>query len=140
MSAYLNLVTKEEVLAKMEVGDVIHDVREHAERMISNLYHLVELVEGQHEIIDLRAPISLETLPAWITPMRIVTTAKPPRGRKFKSRGRIAPDRWMGVRDYHILMDKFAQTLAEILTDAIVESRDIYNDTFVKRDAPILFD
>lgn len=41
--------------------------------MISNLHHLVELVEERHEIIDLAAPVDLKSLPEWITPMRIVT-------------------------------------------------------------------
>lgn len=52
MSAYLNLVLNRKVVATMKVGDETDDAGEQAERMISSLHHLVELVEERHDIID----------------------------------------------------------------------------------------
>lgn len=133
MSVYLNLVLNKEILATMEVGDGIDDVGGQTERMINNLHHLVELVEEQHEIIDLPAPVDLESLLEWITPLRIVTTAEPPRGRKIKNKGRVAPDRWIGIRDHYILIDRFAQPLAETLNNAFVEGADVCSDTHINK-------
>lgn len=140
MSAYLNLVLNKKVLATVKVGEDTDDVREQSERMISNLHHVVDVEEGRHEIIDLPASVDLEALPAWITPLRIVTTAKPPRGRKIKNKGRVAPDRWIGIRDHYILIDKFAQPLAETLNNAFAEGRDVCNNAHINEMLAASFD
>lgn len=128
MSSYLNLILNKKILTTLKVGDDIDDVGEQTERMISNLHHLVELEEGRHEIIDLSSSDDLRTLPDWITPLRIVTTAKAPRGRKLKEKGRLVPDRWIAIRDHHMLISRFAQPLAEALGNALMQGRDICND------------
>lgn len=129
MSAYLNLVLRKKILTTMKVGDGTHDALEQSERMISNLHHFVDIEEGRHEIIDLPAPVDRESIPEWITPLRIVTTAEPPKGRKIKDKRRVAPDRWIGIRDHCILIDRLTRPLAEPLSKAFVEGRDVYNDS-----------
>ncbi|MBP2562248.1 hypothetical protein J2T08_001684 [Neorhizobium galegae] len=140
MSAYLNLVLKKKILATTKVGDGTHDALEQAERMISNLHHFINIEEGRHEIIDLPAPVDRESMPEWITPLRIVTTAEPPQGRKIKDKRRVAPDRWIGIRDHYILIDRFTRPLAETLTNVFVEGRDVYNDANINELLAASFD
>lgn len=140
MSAYLNLVLKKKILATTKVGDGTHDALEQAERMISNLHHFINIEEGRHEIIDLPAPIDRHSVPEWIAPLRIVTTAEPPQGRKIKDKRRVAPDRWIGIRDHYILIDRFTRPLAETLSNAFVEGRDVYNDTNINKLLAASFD
>ena len=139
MSAYLNLVLNKKILATTKVGDGT-DVREQAERMISNLHHFVDIEEGRHEVIDLPLTFDPRTPPDWITPLRIVVTAEAPQGRKIKKKGRIAPDRWIGVRDYHVLINKFVQPFSEALTNAFVEGRDVSNDSHINEQLATCFD
>ncbi|WP_430245043.1 hypothetical protein [Neorhizobium sp. DAR64861/K0K2] len=140
MSAYLNLVLNKKILATTKVGDGTHDALEQAERMISNLDHFINIEEGRHEIIDLPAPVDRESVPEWITPLRLVTTAEPPRGRKIKDKRRVAPDRWIGIRDHYILIDRFTRPFAETLNNAFVEGRDVYNDSTINELLAASFD